>query len=365
MIKPEYSECGIYEGETKLAALYANANSCDYRFGGETVETKAGAHAGAQVECEEESDAIELKATALKFDCIAIPEQEVAGVHYENAEAAGVKEITLEATITGIESQTLPSLACPTESQEVETHGNGTLIGQTTLKAQNAEEEPVGIWVAPPVEEEGLDFHSDSQSGATFLKAEADPSEPQQIFYDNEEENEEHVDCNEVNVRNATITANEGTTANEVTVEPIYNQEELTCKAGAPETEVNARITTNGCHYTFHGETTEDVTGRQSAPVNIVCPAGKEITVDLTVFNFQCIHIPPQELEGVVYKNEATEPETLTIEAKVHGIHSTTTENAACDEGTNTNGLYEGKITIKDYEDEAHENQVNITTTEP
>ena len=32
------------------------------------------------------------------------------------------------------------------------------------------------------------DFHSSSESGVTHLTAEADPSEPHQIFYDNEEE---------------------------------------------------------------------------------------------------------------------------------------------------------------------------------
>ena len=215
------------------------------------------------------------------------------------------------------------------------------------------------------------DFHSSSESGTTYLTAEHDEgaANTEQVFWDNEN-GADTINCTEVAVRNASITEDEdpenpGQTVNSVTAEPVYGNEELKCKAHQGETEVNARITTNGCKYTFHGETTEDVTGNQSAPVNLTCPPEKEITIDVTVFGFVCTHIPPQELEGAVYKNEPTEPETLTIEAKIHGIHSTTTENSACNEGTNTNGKYEGNVTVKGFEDEAHEKPVNITTTEP
>ena len=96
------------------------------------------------------------------------------------------------------------------------------------------------------------------------------------------------MDCNEVSVDNATI---EGSTVNEVTVEPTY----AGCTVRKPGTEVGATVTTNGCHYTFHGETTEDVTGKQSAPVDIVCPPEKEITVDFTVFKFA---VPAHPLAG-------------------------------------------------------------------
>ena len=200
-----------------------------------------------------------------------------------------------------------------------------------------------------------------ASANPTHLGAVADPAEPTQKFYATTSNTAEHVDCNEVGV-NGTVDETETS----VTVEPSFGG----CTAFKPEAEVAAFVTTNGCHFTFNGETTADPNTEigDTATVDIACdtPEASEtgITVDLTVFKFPCIHIPPQEgLHGIKYKEiEENEHEAITVEARVHGIYSETTENAACNEGVHEDGYYEGKTIVTGY-DEA-EKQVDVTTVE-
>jgi hypothetical protein len=123
--------------------------SCRYVFGGETVESKLGSHAGVEVECDEAGDHIEVKLTALKFKCTSVPAQEVSGVHYEDGESAGVAEISVETSVTGLESTTTNSIACPTESGGTEEHTDGSYVGEVTVKAHNDATEPVPLARAP------------------------------------------------------------------------------------------------------------------------------------------------------------------------------------------------------------------------
>ena len=197
------------------------------------------------------------------------------------------------------------------------------------------------------------DFESSSTTGTTYLTAEALST---QQFYAKTGNSEEHIDCSIVNV-NGSIA---GTTTDSVTVEPIYEG----CKAFKPGTEVAARVKPNGCHYLFTGITSEDVTGKESAEAHLTCPEGVAgITIDLTIFHFACVTVPPQTLHGITYKNNAGPPEDITLEADVHGIKSVTTESTACTAGEDE-GLYKGNVTVKGFQDEAHKEQVNITTTE-
>ena len=206
---------------------------------------------------------------------------------------------------------------------------------------------------------------SDKTSGFTHLTAKA---EGPQTFYGVTGEEENKVVCEEVNVRNATIENG----ATEITAEPVYGNEEYNCEAVIGESSVAARVKTNGCHYTFYGNTTEDVTGNQSAPVDLTCDtegAGPGITIQvINGLNLPCITVPAQELEGVTYKEDAENEHALTLEAKIHGIHSTT-EGVCRIEGepvTHTDGLYEGNVTVTGWKDEAHTEtaDLGLLTTE-
>ena len=194
---------------------------------------------------------------------------------------------------------------------------------------------------------------SDTLSGSTYLTAEA---EGPQVFYATTEDPETFVSCSTVGVRNSSFNGSETT---EITAEPVYGGETSSCSAvqngGSP---VAARIKSHECHYTFYGETTKDVTGNQSAPVDLICPGGG-ITVDVTGLHLACIEVEPnQELEGVKYYEDEANSHSLTLEAKVHGIKSQT--QGVCGSETHNDGLYEGNVTVTGYEDEAHTETVDL-----
>lgn len=195
---------------------------------------------------------------------------------------------------------------------------------------------------------------SSTETGLTSLTAKADTA---QAFYTTTSDASTRLEC-----ENANLSGDfEGAETTEITVTPSYTG----CKAFKEGSEFVEQVTFNNCHYTFTGETSEDVTKNQSAKVNLTCP-GKGPTVDVTVFNFPCIEVEPnQTLQGATYANDVTTggEHSLTLEAKVHGITSVT--EGVCGEGTHNDGLYEGKVTVTGYEDAKHEKTVdlNLKTT--
>ena len=198
-------------------------------------------------------------------------------------------------------------------------------------------------------------FLSDSGTGVTHLTAKA---EGKQLFKATPKATQT-VECNEVAVRNATVEGNETT---EITAEPVYGNEEFNCVV-EPE-GLPIRVLSNECHYTFHGETTEDVTGEQSAPVDLTCPGtGILLQVEAAGLTFPCIEIEPnQELEGVKYTEDEANENALTLDAAVHGIKSETM--GVCKQSeepvTHTDGVYTGQVTVTGYEDEAHTEEVDL-----
>lgn len=84
----------------------------------------------------------------------------------------------------------------------------------------------------------------------------------------------------------------------------------------------------------------------------------------MTAFKFKCIHVPPQTVEGVRYRNDPNNTHAIELEMTVHGIHSTETETAACDAATHDNGSYTGTITVEGFKDAAHTETADLSVAE-
>lgn len=148
----------------------------------------------------------------------------------------------------------------------------------------------------------------------------------------------------------------EGKEKPEATVHPEY---------GECEDSFGSELTvdTEGCFYKLGTETVEG-----HAPVTIECLEGHSIT--LRSVNTGC-HITVHEqgpLYGVTYKdgtNPATGKEDVTVTATVEGIHYTT--NIICQfgglTGTDTDGFYEGAVTVDGFKDEGTSGTATTGTT--
>lgn len=107
---------------------------------------------------------------------------------------------------------------------------------------------------------------------------------------------------------------------------------------------LNCTVTMNGCDYVLR---TEAGLG-QNGTLDIVCPAGKQITID-TAGNLCNTHIGPQTgLAGVSYANNGNHID-LTMNVKT--MHMVVTGTILCPITTSTttytNGAYTGTATLK------------------
>jgi len=141
------------------------------------------------------------------------------------------------------------------------------------------------------------------------------------------------------------------------TLTPHYNDEPHGCLV----TPGNFRLTVdkNGCDFVGHlGETTGGVAGTYGTTVDIVCPAGQEITLtlatnttDLTNNKLMCIqHIPPQVgLTGPHLKQ--TEGGHLGLVGTVTNIKMTETASAThpilCPKKETLTAEFHADITVK------------------
>lgn len=133
----------------------------------------------------------------------------------------------------------------------------------------------------------------------------------------------------------------------EITVTSTYEN----CKAHSGTKELHATVLTNGCHFTFTGDTThtEGETAGDHAIAHLSgCEGEKGIEVNVTFLNLPCLHIPEQTLHGIKY---AQKGEDIEIQATIHGVHSTTTE--VCEEegepaeDTHTDGVFLGNVVVR------------------
>lgn len=128
---------------------------------------------------------------------------------------------------------------------------------------------------------------------------------------------------------------------------------------------MHAIIDMNGCIYQLHaGET--DANKKMEGTVDIICPAGKEITITATVGGtVKCtIHVKEQKgLTQITYTNiGAGEEEEITLDLALGGIHYTHTKGTgfgACNPGTANNGAFNGQILLEG-ENEETEEQVGV-----
>jgi hypothetical protein len=146
-VTPFFEECSVVEKGETIATVYIDNGGCDFRFNGTTTSGNptGGEHATVSIVNHLEPGQpchFEIKATAFKFKCASIPNQEV-----KHAGRLEQKEehLLIKATAHGIESTTTNSIACPTESGGTEVHTNGSYTGETTVKGHNAKGEPVPL----------------------------------------------------------------------------------------------------------------------------------------------------------------------------------------------------------------------------
>ena len=130
----------------------------------------------------------------------------------------------------------------------------------------------------------------------------------------------------------------------EMTLEPFYDK----CTMGGFPTTIDL----NGCDYMFR------IGAATTGTTDIVCPAGKDITVTVNPTEIKCIiHIKPQNGIGVVtYKNnnKAGPEREITAELKLEKIaytHTAGTGVGKCTNGTGATGSVEGAILITGEED--------------
>jgi len=137
--------------ETKVS-MFVELTTCHYFFKTNTTtgNPTGGEHANAGIKCNTAGDHIHSKVTALKLRCSTIPEQEIKhAVRYNNVEAGGIKEITLEATPHSIKVTTENSIACPTPEGKTIVHEDGLYTGKMTVKGYKDvnHTEPTSIFV--------------------------------------------------------------------------------------------------------------------------------------------------------------------------------------------------------------------------
>ncbi len=109
---------------------------------------------------------------------------------------------------------------------------------------------------------------------------------------------------------------------------------------------LSANVATNGCEYNFH--LTAGGVSPFPATVDIVCPAGKEITVT-TSFSSCVIHVPAQTgLGGITITNTGTKTtRDLDVKLAITGIKYSQTGSCTGGEVTDTNGTLTGEATVK------------------
>jgi len=111
-----------------------------------------------------------------------------------------------------------------------------------------------------------------------------------------------------------------------------------------------ATVEMNGCDYLFHVNGTTSTTGT----ADLVCPAGKEVTVVAkSGATVKCtLHTPSQSgLGTVTYSNigSAGETEEITVSGNIAGTHYTHTPGTgvgACTGGSGTTGTSNFKATL-------------------
>ena len=123
----------------------------------------------------------------------------------------------------------------------------------------------------------------------------------------------------------------------------------------------SAHIAVNGCSYRLEAPTSEPSLGQGTGtPLQVKCPAGKEITITPTNVGASVCTMKIAEQTStkghVVYTNNlrAGVEMDYAANATVEGLHYTGTGSSCGNAETHSDATYSGQTTIKGYEDEGH-----------
>lgn len=150
----------------------------------------------------------------------------------------------------------------------------------------------------------------------------------------------------------STITTT-ATKTEDVTVVPDY----LECQFGGLPVHLNF----NGCQYTYTGTATALVMN-----MDIVCPAGKDITVQQTATGCVVTVKAQGPLSKITFSNVAGFPPHVNAKNEITGLHYE--GNASCPvgvSGTRVDGQLAGTTTLKGFKDVAgvEKAQVSVQAT--
>jgi poly(3-hydroxybutyrate) depolymerase len=208
---------------------------------------------------------------------------------------------------------------------------------------------------ASAAQAEAAHFTATSPTGFVTLHATQDPDNPGQEF----EVNSGLTECDIVTATGTAPNTAASVTVHDVTYTGDYFEGGNECEAFGLESEVEF----NGCEYEFHAGTIVNP-GTSAGSVDLVCAGENE--VEIVVAGGLCtVSVPPQTgINGITYHTvETNEIEEITVEA--HSSNIKYSESGACGSGTDTNGVYNGRSTVKAFEDDegVDGNQVDVTIT--
>lgn len=140
---PTYSECEKSGGGQKV---HVHMETCDYLFTATRTTTPGGVedpHSQVHIKCTQTGDHIEIKATTIigELNCLRVPPQTPTGggVTYETGVKNGKHDITINATVTGIEYTEVGACGANHVTND------GTYTGTITVSGTDAGGAAVGI----------------------------------------------------------------------------------------------------------------------------------------------------------------------------------------------------------------------------
>lgn len=126
-----------------------------------------------------------------------------------------------------------------------------------------------------------------------------------------------------------------------ITFEPAYAK----CKLAG----LAATVSPNGCHYTFHVESTVEAPHKYSGSASITCPASKAIEIK-DASGLCTVKIGTQSgLKSINFENMTNEPEDVTVNTSLKTLKYTSTKNnmlCALTQGTFEDGTAIGLMTV-------------------
>jgi subtilisin family serine protease len=309
-LAPSYSECNWSVTENGCSYLLDAGNAF---FGGE--------YAGSvDIVCPEGKEIVIRGQFGI---CeVQIPAQsDLEAITYTNPES-NPQQVEATFALTGLEYTEVDTAFC--EFTETATRNDGEYSGGTTVGAENAAEEAIGITVEGEAAEHDPRFEADEYPAT--ISGEQDPEAKHTFDF----LNAESVSCEQ-----ATLSGEASGHSTTLSLAPSYS-------------ECNWSVTENGCSYlldagnAFFG-------GEYAGSVDIVCPEGKQIVIK-GQFGLCEVHVPPQsDLEAITYTNPESNPQQVEATFALTGLEYTEVDTAFCpftETATRNDGKLVGGTTI-------------------